>query len=142
MKKWLPVLVVFALGYAVMRFTGGPDPVPTVGPRPVTSAQQLTAADAGRVVESSGTVTRLLADDNDGSRHQRFILRLASGQTVLVAHNIDLAPRIPALAVGDAVDFRGEYVANPQGGVIHWTHRDPQGRHSGGWLRHAGREYR
>jgi hypothetical protein len=43
-------------------------------------------------VEASGIVSRVLPDDNDGSRHQRFIVRMPSGQTVLIAHNIDLAP--------------------------------------------------
>ncbi|MEQ8232258.1 MAG: DUF3465 domain-containing protein [Gammaproteobacteria bacterium] len=88
-----------------------------------------------------GTVQRVLADDDDGRRHQRFILRLASGHTLLVAHNIDLAPRIPDLAVGDEVEFFGEYEWNARGGVIHWTHHDPQGRHVAGWLRHGGDEY-
>lgn len=92
-------------------------------------------------VEGQGRVAKRLADDNDGSRHQRFIVELASGRTLLVAHNIDLAPRIDALAVGDTVDFAGEYEWNPQGGVIHWTHHDPQGRRPGGWLRHRGRIY-
>jgi hypothetical protein len=57
----------------------------------------------------------------NGSRHQRFILELGSGQTLLVAHNIDLAPRLPALAVGETVDFNGVYEWTPEGGVIHWT---------------------
>jgi hypothetical protein len=92
-------------------------------------------------VEGSGSVIKLLPDDNDGSRHQRFILKLASGQTVLVAHNIDLAPRIPSLAAGDRVDFCGEYEWNSKGGVIHWTHHDPGGRHPGGWLKHRGKTY-
>ena len=88
-----------------------------------------------------GIVTKILADDRDGSRHQRFILRLASGQTVLVAHNIDLAPRIGGLRTGDSVAFYGEYEWNPKGGVIHWTHHDPGGRHTAGWLRHGGKLY-
>jgi len=86
-----------------------------------------------------GVVLRLLADDNDGSRHQRFILRLADGQTVLVAHNIDLAPRLSPLARGDTVSFYGEYEWNQNGGVIHWTHHDPAGRHVAGWLELEGR---
>lgn len=92
-------------------------------------------------VRGGGTVLRVLADDNSGSRHQRFILRLDSGQTVLVAHNIDLAPRIASLRVGDRVGFHGEYEWNAQGGVIHWTHDDPAGRHAAGWLEHDGRMY-
>lgn len=96
---------------------------------------------SGLQVRGQGTVTQVLADDNDGSRHQRFIVRLRSGQTVLMAHNIDLAPRIATLDEGDSVSFNGEYEWNPQGGVVHWTHLDPAGRHEAGWIRHAGRTY-
>ena len=92
-------------------------------------------------VSGEGVVTRLLPDDNSGSRHQRFIIRLASGQTLLVAHNIDLAPKISSLLKGDTVQFYGEYEWNERGGVLHWTHRDPQGRHAAGWLQHEGRKY-
>lgn len=96
---------------------------------------------SGLEVRGAGVVIRVLPDDDVGIRHQRFILRTASGQTLLVAHNIDLAPRIDGLRVGDRVEFLGEYEWNPKGGVIHWTHRDPQGRHQGGWLEYDGRGY-
>lgn len=92
-------------------------------------------------VAGEGVVSRMLSDDNEGSRHQRFIVELASGQTVLVSHNIDLAPRIDALRQGDVVRFYGEYEWNPQGGVVHWTHLDPAGRHEHGWIEHDGRRY-
>lgn len=92
-------------------------------------------------VRASGEVVRVLADDNDGSRHQRFIVRMASGQTILLAHNIDLAGRVAALKAGDTVEFNGEYEWNPQGGVVHWTHRDPRGAHEAGWIKHHGRTY-
>lgn len=69
------------------------------------------------------------------------VLALGSGQRLLMAHNIDLAPRIPGLRAGDRVAFFGEYEWNDQGGVIHWTHHDPAGRHVGGWLERAGRRY-
>lgn len=93
-------------------------------------------------VEGRGVVKRILSDDNEGSRHQRFVLELSSGQTLLISHNVDLAPRIPDLQQGDEVDFRGEYDWNPEGGVIHWTHHDPAGHHPGGWLKHQGQTYR
>ncbi len=92
-------------------------------------------------IQGSGTVSRVLPDDNKGSRHQKFILRLDSRQTLLVAHNIDLAPRIPNLKVGDVIQFYGEYEWNDKGGVIHWTHRDPGNRHAHGWLKHQGKIY-
>ncbi len=92
-------------------------------------------------VEGVGVVTRILSDDNKGSRHQRFIIRLLSGQTLLIAHNIDLAPRIRSLKEGDTVGFYGEYEWNSKGGVVHWTHHDPRGRHVDGWLKHNGRVY-
>lgn len=90
---------------------------------------------SGLQVEASGTVVKLLSDDNQGSRHQRFIVRVGPGHTVLIAHNIDLAPRVAPLSVGDSVHFYGEYEWNQQGGVVHWTHHDPAGRHPGGWVR-------
>ena len=93
-------------------------------------------------VEGEGTVTRVLPDDLDGSRHQRFIIQLASGQTLLIAHNIDIAQRIDGLAVGDSVRFKGEYVWNAKGGVVHWTHHDPQGGHVAGWVIHNGKTYK
>lgn len=96
---------------------------------------------SGVQVQGDGVVSKILADDNDGSRHQRFILALSSGQTVLVAHNIDLAPRIAMLKPGDSVAFNGVYEWNAKGGVVHWTHHDPAGRHQAGWLKHAGKTY-
>ncbi len=92
-------------------------------------------------VEGRGIVVRVLDDDVDGSRHQRFVVRLGSGQTVLVAHNIDLAPRVRGLRVRSSISFYGEYEWNEEGGTIHWTHIDPDGEHVAGWLRHGGRTY-
>ena len=92
-------------------------------------------------VQGQGLVTKVLTDDNEGSRHQRFVVRLGSGQTILIVHNIDLAPRITSLSEGDAVEFNGEYEWNSKGGVVHWTHRDPAGRHPEGWLKHHGKTF-
>jgi hypothetical protein len=96
---------------------------------------------SGLAVSDSGVVDRVLSDDTVGGRHQRIILRLASGQTLLIAHNIDIAPRVSGLSVGDSVEFSGQYEWNDQGGVVHWTHHDPSGQHQGGWLRHGGITY-
>lgn len=92
-------------------------------------------------IRGKAEVYRVLPDDNKGSRHQRFLLRTSTGQSILVAHNIDLAPRIPGIKPGDTVEFYGVYEYNDKGGVIHWTHHDPGGRHEGGWLHHNGYTY-
>ncbi|MDX2418532.1 MAG: DUF3465 domain-containing protein [Xanthomonadales bacterium] len=92
-------------------------------------------------VQGQGRVLRILPDDNEGSRHQRFILELDTGQALLIAHNIDLAPRLSELNKGDTVSFYGEYEWNSKGGVIHWTHNDPNHRHIDGWLKHRGKTY-
>ncbi len=108
---------------------------------PKTNDRQLTSRDSGEWVEASGVVTRVISDDNDGSRHQRFILDMRNGQTLLIAHNIDLARRVP-VGVGDRVTFRGMYEWNNLGGLIHWTHHDPMGIEDGGYVTYRRRTYR
>lgn len=93
-------------------------------------------------VEGAGVVKKLLVDDNQGSRHQKFLVRISPQQTLLFAHNIDLAPRVENLQIGDTVVFKGEYVYNPKGGVMHWTHHDPQGGDKAGWIKHNGTTYK
>jgi hypothetical protein len=97
--------------------------------------------DSGRWIEGSGIVRRVVSDDNEGSRHQRFIVDTRNGQTVLIAHNIDLAERVP-VGVGDRIQFRGMYEWNELGGLIHWTHRDPLGVEDGGHVKFRRRTYR
>ena len=92
-------------------------------------------------VENQGIIIKILKDDLEGSRHQRFIIKLNSGQTVLIAHNIDLAPRVNNLKIGETIHFFGEYEWNKLGGVIHWTHKAPQGDHIDGWLKYKDKLY-
>jgi hypothetical protein len=95
---------------------------------------------SGVMVTAEGNVIRLLADDNDGSRHQRFIIRLPSGQTLLVAHNIDLSTRVP-VQQNVLVKLHGQYEWSDKGGTVHWTHRDPQQKHEPGWIEIGGRRF-
>lgn len=98
------------------------------------SVEQAYAAKLSNVqVSGSGVVVKLLTDDNKGAKHQKFLVKINPQQTLLFAHNIDLAPRVPVQA-GDTISFSGEYVYNPKGGVIHWTHHSPNGNHPGGWI--------
>ena len=135
------LVIVIAIAFGG-RFGVQSEPTPEPSQQSDAKLQQASASHESDVlVQGEGEVVRVLTDDIVGSRHQRFILKTSIGQTVLIAHNIDLAERIPNLEVGDRVEFKGEYEWNDQGGVIHWTHHDPQGRHEAGWLKHDGETY-
>ena len=138
----LVVLVVAALGAWLAQQAGF---TLSAGAPPADAGAELLADAWDRHandewIRASGRVTRLLDDDNEDSRHQRFIIETGRGQTLLVAHNIDLAPRVP-VGIGDKIAFKGVYEWNERGGVIHWTHHDPQGREPGGWIELRGRRY-
>jgi len=142
MKKIILFVVIAVLAYGYFQFRN----LSSVGSSSSMAAEiALQNAFSNRQsdvqVKGGGKVTKLLSDDVDGSKHQRFILMLGSGETVLVSHNIDLAPRIEGLKKGDTVEFFGEYEWNEEGGVIHWTHHDPAGRHIGGWIKYLGKTY-
>jgi len=148
MKKLLLLAIVIA---AALYLNRQPDEVPPRNAEPAAERAEANSSDAlanayagrqsGVQVMGEGSVSRILGDDSLGDRHQRFILTLDSGQTILITHNIDLAPRIESLRNGDTVSFSGVYEWNDRGGLVHWTHHDPQGQHEAGWLRHRGRVY-
>lgn len=141
---WLrgAVLVVFLglVGFGVLERLDLPSQAPAADGEEAV-ARGFEQRRSGFMAEVSGEVVRLLTDDEEGSRHQRFILRLSSGQTLLVAHNLDLAERAP-VSPGMRVAVRGEYEWNARGGVLHWTHHDPSGRRPGGWIRVGDATYR
>lgn len=92
-------------------------------------------------VQGSGIVVKVLKDDTNGLQHQKFLLKVSDNITILIAHNIDLAPRVDDIHEGDTVGFKGEYIYTPKGGTVHWTHKDPRGNHAAGWLEHNGKKY-
>lgn len=145
MKKIL--LIVVAMGVSLYGYVEkNPDLLQSYSQQSTIGDEQVTKAFENRQsdiqVGGSGTVVAILPDDTKGSQHQKFILELSSGQTILIAHNIDLAPRIASLRKGDTVEFYGEYEWSSRGGVVHWTHHDPRGRHKEGWLKHNGKKYK
>ncbi|MEB3223031.1 MAG: DUF3465 domain-containing protein [Candidatus Sericytochromatia bacterium] len=86
----------------------------------------------------SGRVTKILPDDLVGNRHQHFLFE-AGGETVKIAHNLELAPKVP-VALGDTVEVKCEYIAASPYDVAHWTHYDPRGG-EGGYIKHRGLVY-
>lgn len=149
LRSLLQLALVLALGACDAgsgdgRVASMPAPASAV-PFAITAPDSAVAAvhahAQGADVQGEGVVERVLRDDTNGSAHQKFLLRLSDGTTVLVAHNTDIAPRLDGLVAGDRIAFRGEYLWNPKGGTLHWTHHDPRGRHPDGWLRWRGRTY-
>lgn len=100
----------------------------------------VDARESGQMVTVEGTIVKILPDDNKGSRHQRFIIGLDGNLTVLVAHNIDLAPRVP-LKARETILIHGQYEWNEKGGVLHWTHHDPRNQHEAGWIKFRNQIY-
>jgi hypothetical protein len=149
MKKLLLVAVLLLAGYGNFDYQNSTAQNSPPNSAPVQSQNSTDAIISNAFanhqgdlqVSGQGVVIKLLPDDTSGSRHQRFIINLGTGQTLLVAHNIDLAPRVASLHEGDEIQFYGEYEWNQKGGVIHWTHRDPDGSHAAGWLKHQGQTY-
>jgi hypothetical protein len=97
---------------------------------------------SGIEVTAEGSVTRLLSDDTGPSgTHQRFIMQVKGAtQTLLIDNNVDVGKRVP-IANGDGVVVHGEYVWNDQGGLIHFTHHDPNHTHEDGWIELKGTRY-
>jgi hypothetical protein len=115
------------------------------------AASNATVYDAWRThrsyvqVTASGSVARVLGTRlGPAGMHEGFLLHLngaeGRGLTVRVEDNTDLTGPIPMSAGDDAV-VRGEYIYDPRGGIIHYTHRDPRGHHPSGYVQVNGRLY-
>lgn len=150
---WLGLLLAVGL-FSQRDRLAGDETTPGAGARPVVTApagihddgsdalaRAFEQRQSNLQLSGRGTVVKVLADDNRGSRHQRLLVKMASGQVILIAHNIDLAPRVADVEAGDSLAFHGEYEWTEKGGVMHWTHHDPDGRHEDGWLEHDGQRY-
>jgi hypothetical protein len=94
---------------------------------------------SSKIITLKAKVIKILADDSKGSRHQKFIVKVANN-TLLITHNIDLADRVP-IQIGDVIRIKGEYEWNQQGGLIHWTHKDKLNKHPNGWIEHNKKKY-
>lgn len=142
------VLLLIGLGSAYVRVNNNKLALPPISqnnPAGLTDLAVIKNAydnqHSNLQVKQTGRVVKLLRDDNYGARHQKFVVQLASGQKLLIAHNLDLAPKVDNLKEGDTIGFFGEFEWNNKGGVVHWTHHDPKGRHQAGWLLHNERTY-
>ena len=162
-KKWAPTIGGLVLGRMLTRSSSGGSSRKRAAPsrrRATSDSPAQGDADAARSAPPQGNpylkwivllffvvlAVWWLADGGaqfcaDALRHQRFFLRDDRGRSLFFAHNVDEAPRVPDLAEGDEISFRGEWRDNEMGGAMHWTHRAGAGRRKGGWLERDGVRY-
>src|SRR5205823_3859295 len=131
----LAVLLTSCGGVAQMDYA---NPALEQGEMQVLQAQQMHWRKVEVTIQAP--VLKMLPDDTEGLTHERFLLKLSNGSTILVAHDTGMAPRVP-LQAGDIVRIHGEYIWNERGGVIHWTHHTDTPRHEGGWIFFNGQVY-
>ena len=168
MKKLLFLIICIALTFTACRAPDNAQTSPQTQPTepsvsqsaptgastiPSTTASATQNMDAGAITEAfgaqrnlpqvqgSGVVEKVLKDDTKGLKHQKFLLKVSDNITILIAHNIDLAPRVADIHEGDWISFKGEYIYTPKGGTVHWTHKDLRGHHQAGYLKHNGIVY-
>lgn len=135
----------FAL--AALAFASACAPATTTGSFVTANNPAICQAyDAGTShveVVADGTVTRDLGLRRGRSgTHEGYLLRLNGGcnDVLKVETNIDLTGPI-TIRVGDRAIVKGEYEWTRLGGVLHWTHHDPSGRHPGGFVQVEGHTY-
>lgn len=113
-------------------------------PLSVLDQDEVLRAQERRLIKVEVTVEapvyKILDDDREGLPHQRFLIALRNGTTILIAHDLKMAPRVP-IAPGDIVRVHGEYIWNKKGGVIHWTHQSRRAGHENGWIELNGRRF-
>ena len=126
-RKLLPLLVLALTGCAA-------------GPETIQQAMASCARGASSVeVVASGTIATLLGTySSTTGQHEGFTLR-SRAMTLRIEDNVNITGPIP-LTKGEPVTLQGQYECND--GVIHWTHRDPRGRHIGGYIEAGGKIYR
>jgi hypothetical protein len=130
-----------------------PAPKPAPGPTSGTSGDQslpagqraLAAAIQSRrgvnfIEVQDAKVIDVLPDDLVGSQHQKWVVELENGATILSVFNLDICERVP-LKIGDRVSMGGQFIWDKGGGLIHWIHKDPRGNRPDGYVELNGVRY-
>jgi hypothetical protein len=105
--------------------------------------QSFSSQASKQEVLAEGRIAYVLGTSNGPSgEHEGFLLKLSGDCDLLVRveTNVDITGPVP-LRAGETVTVKGEYEFEPTGGVVHWTHHDPAGRHIGGYVLAAGKLY-
>lgn len=104
--------------------------------RAVRSQKAQFYIEAGNLV-----VTKLLPDDRNGLKHQKWEARLSNGEVIQVVYNSDMGDRVP-VKIGDKFGVGGQFVWGRQRmGVMHWLHEDKREKRPDGYVFFNGTVY-
>lgn len=92
------------------------------------------------VTASQVTVSKVMEDDTLGKPHQRWYVRLSSGDEVFCVYNLDMGKRVP-LKLGDVISMGGEFKWTSRGALLHWLHHDPRNNRPDGFVEVGGTRY-
>jgi Protein of unknown function (DUF3465) len=135
-KRFLKIIILVLLGICSAFLSSNRG---SFGLKPLTQSTSSDLTDLNTIkkafdtqqsnfqVKQTGRIAKMLWEDDHGLRHQRFVVRLDSGQKILIAHNIDLVAKVESLKEGEIISLSDEYEWNNKGGVVHLTHCDPKG---------------
>lgn len=70
----------------------------------------------------SGTVTKILPEDNQGLPHQNFVIKDTKGRTMAVNNDTKFGSKVRNLTVGMTLTIRGVEYHDKKADGIHWTH--------------------
>lgn len=93
--------------------------------------------DKDYVVTPPLKIVKNLPEDKFGIRHQKWLVQSPSGQVLLFVHNLELCPPL-TLQKNDLIHLAGEFKWTDKGGLIHWTHYDPQKKRQTGYIEYGG----
>ena len=104
------------------------------------AARAFSTSQSELMVEVTGTVVRLIGNNDSVQGLQWFQMRTPSGQRLMVAHDNGLQGPIP-LSPRDEITVRGGYEWTESGGTIRNTERDHSLKRLHGWVEHKGKRY-
>ncbi|MBC7465045.1 MAG: DUF3465 domain-containing protein [Bdellovibrio sp.] len=121
---------------------------PTVAEVETKPASELTAFEKGLdckcdqsfVITPALKVIKKLKDDNQGIRHQKWLVQSPAGQIILFVHNLELCQPLD-IEKNDMVQLAGEFKWTDKGALIHWAHFDPKKKRPDGYVEFKRRKY-
>ncbi|HIP75819.1 MAG TPA: DUF3465 domain-containing protein [Psychromonas hadalis] len=95
----------------------------------------------GEMVSSLGRIIKLLEDQTSPYLAQLILIRLNSGQKLIIKHNLKASTKIADLKVGEMIKFKGVYRWNSRGGMVVSTFENKQHPKRSGWVKFADKTY-